>query len=66
MLAIMGSIGTIAYNKKSDFDYWVCIDRRDTTPEKFENFKKKVEAIQKWASSEIKLPTNDFRASVIS
>ena len=39
MLAIMGSIGTIAYNKKSDFDYWVCVDIRDTTPEKFENFK---------------------------
>ncbi|MBN2038751.1 MAG: class I adenylate cyclase [Spirochaetes bacterium] len=60
MLAIMGSIGTIAYNKKSDFDYWVCIDRSDTTPEKFENFKKKVDAVQKWASSEIKLPVHIF------
>lgn len=60
MLAIMGSIGTIAYNKKSDFDYWVCIDRRETNPESFENFRKKVDAIQKWASNEIKLPVHMF------
>jgi adenylate cyclase, class 1 len=60
MLAIMGSIGTIAYNKKSDFDYWICIDRKETTRECFELFKKKVDAVQKWAASEIKLPVHIF------
>ena len=60
MLAIMGSIGTIAYNKKSDFDYWVCIDRKEISDESFDLFKKKVDAIQKWAESEIKLPVHMF------
>lgn len=60
MLAIMGSVGTIAYNKKSDFDYWVCIRSSEATSEQLENFGKKVEAIQKWASSEIKLPVHIF------
>ncbi len=60
MLAIMGSIGTIAYNKKSDFDYWVCINKKDITDKQFENFRIKVDAIQKWASAEIKLPVHIF------
>ena len=60
MLALMGSIGTIAYNKKSDFDYWACVDQRETTKENFELFKQKVETIQKWASAEIKLPVHIF------
>ncbi len=60
MLAIMGSIGTIAYNKKSDFDYWVCVDRKDAAKEPFELFQKKVDAVQKWAASEIKLPVHIF------
>lgn len=60
MLAIMGSIGTIAYNKKSDFDYWVCVDLKDITKERYELFKRKVENIQKWAETEIKLPVHIF------
>ncbi len=60
MLAIMGSIGTIAYNKKSDFDYWVCIDGREVNRECLDLFKKKVDSVQKWASSEIKLPVHIF------
>jgi adenylate cyclase, class 1 len=60
MLAIMGSIGTIAYNKKSDFDYWVCIDSRGVAKELLDLFKKKVDAVQKWAASEIKLPVHIF------
>ena len=42
MLAVMGSVGTVAYNKKSDFDYWVCVNRRSVTAEQFANFRKKV------------------------
>ncbi len=41
MLAVMGSIGTIAYNKKSDFDYWVCIDSKEAAKERLDIFKKK-------------------------
>jgi adenylate cyclase class 1 len=60
MIAVMGSIGTIAYNKKSDFDYWVCIHKNTMTQEQYALFRKKVEAIQKWAESEIHLPLHIF------
>ncbi len=60
MLAVMGSVGTIAYNKKSDFDYWVCIKRENFTDDAYKNFQKKVEAVQKWASVELKVPVHLF------
>jgi len=60
MLAVMGSVGTVAYNKKSDFDYWVCVNRRSVTAGQFDNFKKKVDGIQRWVSKEIELPVHMF------
>ncbi len=60
MLAVMGSIGTIAYTKKSDYDFWICIDRRKVSKEKLKRFVKKVQGIQKWISSESKLDVNLF------
>jgi adenylate cyclase class 1 len=60
MLAVMGSIGTIAYTKKSDYDFWVCVDRRRVSKEQFKRFVRKVEGIQKWISSESKLDVNLF------
>lgn len=60
MLAVMGSIGTIAYNKKSDFDYWICVNRKKISAEQFAGFKKKADTVQKWAASEIKLPVHMY------
>ena len=60
MLAIMGSIGTIAYTKKSDFDYWVCINKNSISSKALNNFYKKVEAIQEWAMKEMKLELHLF------
>ncbi|HQP47883.1 MAG TPA: class I adenylate cyclase [Spirochaetota bacterium] len=60
MLAIMGSIGTVAYNKKSDFDYWVCVNKRSVSQELLENFQKKAEDIQKWATKETGVPVHLF------
>lgn len=60
MLAVMGSIGTVAYNKKSDFDYWVCVDKSSVSAEQFANFLLKVEGIQKWASRELDVPVHLF------
>ncbi len=60
MLAVMGSVGTVAYNKKSDFDYWVCVNRRSVTAEQFDGFRKKVEGVQRWVSKEIELPVHLF------
>lgn len=52
MLAVMGSVGTIAYNKKSDFDYWACVDKTRINAKEFPLFAKKVEDVQKWAEKE--------------
>jgi len=60
MLAVMGSIGTIAYTKKSDFDYWVCIDRRGIPLVQLENFQKKIDSIQNWVMNEINIETHLF------
>jgi adenylate cyclase, class 1 len=60
MMAVMGSVGTIAYTRESDFDYWVCIDRRGVPPEKLEAFKKKVEAVQIWAIQEAEIEVSIF------
>ncbi len=49
-LSIMGSIGSIAQNEKSDFDFWVCINRDNMGPESFEIFKKKLKAVEDWCS----------------
>ena len=60
MLAVMGSVGTVAYNKKSDFDYWVCVNRHDVTALMFENFLKKIDSLQKWATLEMDVPVHLF------
>jgi adenylate cyclase class 1 len=54
MLAVMGSVGTVAYNRGSDFDFWVCVDRSTLDNEAFNRFSRKVEAIQEWARKETK------------
>lgn len=60
MMAVMGSVGTIAYTRDSDFDYWVCIDRRAASPEKVGLFQQKVDAVQSWAMKEIDIEVNIF------
>ena len=60
MLAVMGSVGTVAYNKKSDFDYWVCVNSRSVSKEQLANFMQKIDAIQKWAAREVDVPVHLF------
>jgi len=60
MLAVMGSVGTIAYTKKSDFDYWACIDKNKTDDKGLILFKKKIEAVQKWAEKEAGVEVHIF------
>jgi adenylate cyclase class 1 len=60
MIAVMGSVGTIAYTKKSDFDYWVCIDRALMSRESQDRFNRKVEAVQKWVSDDLKTEVHLF------
>jgi adenylate cyclase class 1 len=65
MIAIIGSAGTIAYNRKSDFDFWVCVDKRSISEKKFAYFREKIEKIQSWAElnsgAEIHLFINDIQ-----
>ncbi len=60
MLAVMGSIGTVAYSKESDFDYWVCIDRKSVSEKQAGLFNKKIVAIQNWAMKEINTEVHLF------
>ena len=60
MLAVMGSVGTIAYTKKSDFDYWACIDKSKTDEKGLRLFTKKVEDVQKWAEKEAGVEVHIF------
>ncbi|MBP7734633.1 MAG: class I adenylate cyclase [Spirochaetes bacterium] len=60
MMAVMGSVGTIAYTRNSDYDYWVCVDRQSLPPERFEAFAKKVEAVQNWAMEEADIEVHIF------
>jgi adenylate cyclase class 1 len=66
MMAVMGSVGTIAYTRDSDFDYWVCIDRRGVSPEKLSNFQKKVDAVQNWARQEADIEVTIFVNDITS
>ncbi len=49
-LFLMGSSGTVAYSKKSDFDIWVC-HGRDIEPARLDELKQKCAAIEAWAMS---------------
>ncbi|OHD64505.1 MAG: hypothetical protein A2176_02610 [Spirochaetes bacterium RBG_13_51_14] len=60
MMAVMGSVGTIAYSRDSDFDYWVCIDKRGVSPEKLNNFQRKIDAVQDWAMAEMNIEVHIF------
>ncbi|PKL36059.1 MAG: hypothetical protein CVV44_17715 [Spirochaetae bacterium HGW-Spirochaetae-1] len=60
MLAVMGSVGTIAYTKQSDFDYWVCIDRKGVPADVMSNFQRKIDEIQKWTKDEAGIDVHLF------
>ena len=48
-LTLIGSLGSIAQNAKSDFDYWVCFDAEVFSRESFIYFQEKLEEIEQWA-----------------
>lgn len=64
MIALIGSAGTIAYNKKSDFDFWVCVDKRSISENRLNLFRQKISKLQEWAESqsgiEVHLFINDI------
>ena len=49
-LALMGSSGTVAYSRESDFDIWVC-HRPDLTEAEREELSRKTDGISEWAGT---------------
>jgi adenylate cyclase class 1 len=45
----MGSIGSVAQSKNSDFDYWVVIEESKLSKEGLNALRKKLASIEKWA-----------------
>ena len=48
-ISLIGSLGSIAQNPKSDFDYWICIEGEAFSPESFRSLVEKLRAIDEWA-----------------
>ncbi|HEB63374.1 MAG TPA: class I adenylate cyclase [Gammaproteobacteria bacterium] len=47
-LFLMGSSGTVAYSKKSDFDIWVCHSKQ-IEADKLDELQQKAKALEEWA-----------------
>jgi adenylate cyclase, class 1 len=58
-LALMGSVGTIAFSEKSDFDYWVCL-REDLSSEQVRLLHKKCYNIEQWCEKELGVEVHFF------
>ena len=48
MLALIGSCGTIAFTKQSDFDFWICYHEGRYDREAINLFKMKLRSIETW------------------
>jgi len=48
MMALIGSCGTIAYTKQSDFDYWICYQESGYDRTAITQFKAKLRNIESW------------------
>ncbi len=50
-LYLMGSVGTLAQTKNSDFDYWVIVDKAAKDPQKLLLLERKLNGICEWGKS---------------
>lgn len=51
-IMIMGSIGSIAQTKKSDYDYWIVVDESKLSKKELEGLSFKLTAVEKWAADQ--------------
>ena len=63
-LVLMGSIGTIAQSKSSDFDYWVCIDSELFSERAKELLQQKLNLIEQWAEHTHALEVHFFLSEI--
>lgn len=59
-LLTIGSIGSIAQNAHSDFDFWVCINEEGFSKEEMMLLKKKLKKIEQWAEEKPDLEVHFF------
>lgn len=48
MIALIGSCGTIAYTKQSDFDFWLCYQDGNLNRDSINLYKTKLRSIESW------------------
>jgi len=65
MLALMGSSGTIAFNSRSDFDFWVCGYESEYSPEAISQFKAKCRKIEDWIAETYSLEVHFFLNDIV-
>ncbi|MBI5186512.1 MAG: class I adenylate cyclase [Nitrospinae bacterium] len=63
-LLLMGSIGSIAQTKSSDFDFWVCVHEEHFKPCWMDRFEKKLALIEEWAEKEHEVETHFFPTDI--
>lgn len=65
-ISIMGSIGSIAQNQNSDFDYWVCINKNEFDKNSYYLFCKKLTEIENWIYEKRNLEVHFFPTDIKS
>lgn len=63
---LMGSVGTIAQEQGSDFDYWVCLDSGWFSQRELELLQQKVTKIEQWAMNSFGLEVHFFISDIKS
>lgn len=61
---LMGSIGSIGQSSKSDFDYWVCLDRTKYQDEQWDLLHQKLRAIEAWAQEKHNMEVYFFPSEI--
>ena len=59
-LLTIGSIGSVAQNSHSDFDFWLCVDESKFNSEEMFLLKKKIKKIEEWADEKFDLEVHFF------
>ena len=59
-LLLIGSLGTIAQNDKSDFDFWVCVFKDKLSLDELDLLQKKLSRIESWAEERWDLEVHFF------
>lgn len=59
-LFLMGSIGTVAQNEKSDYDFWVCTDKKRQSGKIIDILQLRTEKISRWCQSRYHMEVHFF------